>query len=89
MRYLAEFYQPSHDPGLLTRMIRAAGSDAAGPHAAQASPVLAMYAEEDENCLVMFDAPSAEAVRAVGTLAGIEFDHIVAVTTVAVRLTTT
>lgn len=82
MRYLAEFYLAGRDADLESLASRAL---AAAEQASKAGPpvrfITAIHASEDENCLVIYEAAAPAAVLAAGSLAGIAFDRVVAVTT--------
>ena len=74
MYYLAEFYLPGNvDLADLTRQALVAAEQLSG------SAVRFRYAihvREDESCFAVYDADSADAVAAAGTLAGLTFDRI-------------
>lgn len=75
--YLAEAYlSKSSDFGLSARQARRA-AEALGREGIRVRYVRSTFMPEDEICLHVFEADSAEDVRSVGTRARIEFDRIV------------
>ena len=82
MRYLAELYLPNRQTDLQVLAARAHG---AAEQASRAGPpvqfITAIHAVEDENCFMIYEAATAAAVVAAGSLAGILFDRVVSVTT--------
>jgi hypothetical protein len=82
MRYLAEFYLPRLGADLagLARRARATAeqSSRTGP---AVHFVSAIHAPADESGFALYEADSAAAVTAAGSLAGIVFDRIVEVAT--------
>jgi Nickel responsive protein SCO4226-like len=78
MHYLAEFYLPGHDADIVTLAHRIrAMAEQANQTGAAVRFVNAIHAPEDESCFAIYEAATAEAVMAAGSLAGIAFDRIV------------
>jgi Protein of unknown function (DUF4242) len=80
--YLAEFYLPGGTSlaGIAARA-RAGAQDAART-GADVRFVRAIFVPRDENCFVLYQASSAQAVSTAGTLAGLVFDRIAEAVTV-------
>lgn len=76
MFYLAEFYLPAS--ATLADVVQRARAGAAAAFAAGTVIrfVHAVFVPTEETCFALFEAPSAAAVSAAGSAAGLEFDHI-------------
>ena len=76
MFFLAEFYLPAS--AALADVVQRARAGAAAACAAGAPTrfVQAIFVPTEETCFALFQAPTAAAVSAAGSAAGLEFDHV-------------
>ncbi len=76
MFFLAEFYLPASaalsEVAQLARMGAAAACVAGTP----ALFIQAVFVPAEETCFALFEAPTAAAVSAAGSAAGLEFDRV-------------
>jgi hypothetical protein len=76
MFFLAEFYLPAST--VLAGVVQRARAGAAAVRAAGAEIrfVQAVFVPTEETCFALFEAPTAAAVSAVGSAAGLDFDRV-------------
>jgi hypothetical protein len=76
MFFLAEFYLPAS--AVLADVIQRAKAGAAATCAAGARIrfVHAVFVPTEETCFALFEAPTAAAVSAAGSAAGLDFDRV-------------
>lgn len=76
MFFLAEFYLPAGAaPADVVQRARA-GAAATCAEGAQIRFVQAVFVPTEETCFALFEAPTAAAVSAAGTAAGLDFDRV-------------
>jgi hypothetical protein len=76
MFFLAEFYLPAS--AALSDVAQQARTGAAAACAAgsQTRFIQAVFVPTEETCFALFEAPTAAAVSAAGSAAGLEFDRV-------------
>jgi hypothetical protein len=76
--FLLEIYVPRTDGGALAREAQRArrAAAAATRSGARVRYVRSFFVPEDETCFVVFEAASADDVRAAALLAGLRFEHV-------------
>jgi hypothetical protein len=76
MFFLAEFYLPASAD--LSDVAQRARTGAAATCSAEAQVrfVQAVFVPTEETCFAVFEAPTAAAVSAAGSAAGLEFDRV-------------
>ena len=78
MFFLAEFYLPAGGALADVAQRASAGAAAACTAGAPVRFVQAVFVPTEETCFALFEAPSAAAVSAAGSAAGLEFDRVTA-----------
>jgi len=76
--FLVEFYLPRTDAAALGRSVRRArrAAEEQTRQGIQVRYLRSMYLPDDESCLLLYEADSAEAARRAAALAAIAFERV-------------